>query len=99
MPTIVIATTSWGIAAALLALCLHTIWEGGSISIREKFNEVLQYADAQCQRLSNYQKYKSHKREDSASAGADVDAAIASATGNTSMIDSELQKQGSMEDV
>lgn len=42
--TIVVATTSWAISAALLALCLHTIWEGGGISIREKIREVGQMA-------------------------------------------------------
>ena len=41
-PTIVVATASWAISAALLALCLHTIWEGGGISIREKLDEVRQ---------------------------------------------------------
>ncbi|KZT69934.1 hypothetical protein DAEQUDRAFT_232046 [Daedalea quercina L-15889] len=40
VPSIIVATTAWGLSAALLVLCLHTIWEGGSISIRAELDKV-----------------------------------------------------------
>lgn len=97
VPTLVVATASWGISAALLALCLHTIWEGGSISIQEKLTEVLQNAVARVQQLWLYQKLKSRKRKEGSEAGADVDATVAPDTDNVAAI--ELQNQGGVEDV
>ncbi|KAH9836358.1 uncharacterized protein C8Q71DRAFT_79644 [Rhodofomes roseus] len=45
IPTIAVATTSWALAAILLVLCLHTIWEGGGFSLRKEIGALYQRAN------------------------------------------------------
>lgn len=75
MPTIVVATASWAISAALLALCLHTIWEGGGISIREKLGEARQAVVVRLQQLWIFQIRMRGHEDSGPDAGAEVDSA------------------------
>ena len=75
VPTIVVATASWAISAALLALCLHTIWEGGGISIREKLGEARQAVVACLQQLWIFQIRMRGHEDSGPDDGAEVDSA------------------------
>ncbi|KAH9914799.1 uncharacterized protein B0H18DRAFT_1125286 [Fomitopsis serialis] len=65
IPTLVVATTAWGLAVALVALSLHTMWQGGGFSLRQKMRELYQQVYDKSQlRMREFVQKKQHANRD-----------------------------------